>query len=115
MEIITNYNISENDVVIYIMEVSGKAFCELSYYKNELHNMFLSNLNVEERYRRKGLASELIAIVSDMAKKKGSKYLYLDADMSKGKWLLDWYKRIGFVPFNTSDNGDLVNMYKIII
>ena len=115
MEIITNWNVSKNDVVIYIMESSVKAFCELSYYKNEMHNMFFSNLNVEERFRHKGLATELISSVMDIARNKGCEYLYLDADMDNGKeWLLEWYKKLGFIPFNTAENGN-INMFKKLI
>ncbi len=92
------------------MEASGKAFSELSYFKNETHIMTFSNLNVEERFRRKGLATDLISDVMKIARNKGCEYLYLNADESN-EWLCAWYKKLGFISYNKTEDG-LVNMYK---
>ena len=110
MEIITNRNVSENAVYVYIMESSGKAFGELSYFKNETHIMTFSNLNVEKRFRRKGLATELISAAMKIARNKCCEYLYLNADKRKD-WLCAWYRKLGFVSYNATDDG-LLNMYK---
>ena len=110
MEIITNRNVSENAVYVYIMESSGKAFAELSYFKNETHIMTFSNLNVEKRFRRKGLATDLISTVTKIAMNKSCEYLYLNADKSN-EWLCAWYRKLGFIAYNETDDG-LLNMYK---
>ena len=112
MKILTNINTSESNVLVYCMESHGYAFCELSYYENERHSMFLSNLNVDEHHRRTGMATELISIVSSMAKKKGCNYLYLHT-VDEKSWITDWYKRLGFIQYNTSDDG--ADMFKILI
>ena len=111
MKIITNTNTSEDNVLVYCMEEHGYAFCELSYYENERHSMFLSNLNVEEQYRRMGMATELISIVSSIAKKKGCKYIYLHT-VDENSWITYWYKRLGFIQYNKSDDG--ADMFKIL-
>lgn len=113
MKTITNINSDNNDVSIYIMEEHGNAFCELTYYENERHNMFLSNLNVSEHERRKGMATELLSIVEDIVKPKGCKYLYLHVNDSTS-WIADWYKRIGFITYKSNDDKSC-EMFKILI
>lgn len=113
MKIIKNIEKGNDDVIIYIMEKHGYAFCELSYYKNEKHNMFLSNLNVLKDQRHKKIATVFLKIIFKMAHKKGCHYLYLGVESASTNWVFNWYKRIGFIPYKISEDG-ITSMYKIL-
>lgn len=57
---------------------------------------YLWNLHVNEPCRRKGLATDLLTYAIGNAP-KGAKITLEWSPMDSDGWILDWYKRMGFV------------------
>lgn len=101
---ILNENESEEKILLSVMEEHGISFCMLSYYEQEKHIMFLSNLNVSKKFRRKGYGNDILNYAIKYAKSHGGEYLYLFT-IDKNSWITKWYNRKGFITFNIEDGG----------
>lgn len=100
---IENTNKSDGNVISYIMEANGISFCMLSYYEREKHIMNLSNLNVCDKFRKKGYGNEILKFAIECAKSIGCEYLYIYT-IDKDSWVTKWYKRKGFIAYKEENN-----------
>lgn len=92
MTIITN--ITDDEVTRYIVIDNGVIRCDIT---NKTPNVcFISSLMVDEHSRKNGNAKKLIQSAEDYAKKRGCNVISLQARY--GSWMLDWYKRLGYIP-----------------
>ena len=73
----------------------GVIFCRLdSYYSGKL--VFIDWLQVDEKYRNKGVATELVRKVVFLAKQNNIQGIHMYVD-SRKELAKKWYERIGFV------------------
>ena len=72
---------------------------ELAVYKHGEHEgeALVWNLYVDEEYRRKGLARELMQEAHKTAKHLGVKVTALEWSLKESpQWVFDWYCRLGY-------------------
>lgn len=72
---------------------------ELAVYKNGEHEgeALVWNLYVDEPYRRKGLARELMDEAHKTAKHLGAKVTALEWSLKESPyWVIEWYTRLGY-------------------
>ena len=72
--------------------------------------MYLSNLNVNEHSRNVGMGNKMMHFAMRWAYLEGCKYLYLDV-VDKNSWIYEWYKRLGFVEYRSSNNNNGCDMF----
>ncbi len=75
-------------------ECIGGIFCRVDpYYGGKL--LFIDSLQVEEEYRRQGVATELLKKVVEVARKQGLDGIHMLADAREG-FPKNWYEKLGF-------------------
>jgi GNAT superfamily N-acetyltransferase len=82
---------------VMVMEKSGKAFAR-TYYLNETNNtIYFDWLSVDDEYRKKGLATELLN-----QHIKTAEYFNLESMLwvDRNSWKEEWYKRKGYVYYS---------------
>lgn len=85
------------------MPTGGKATAQLDL-TNDLNEPFRHGITalfwslwVDEEYRRKGYATELLALAEDLARKEGHKKISLEwSEEEAGMFVHDFYTRRGF-------------------
>ena len=92
-----------------ILDNNVLASIELEENEEAFH---IKSLYVNEMYRNKGLATELleIAILTYISKNEKYKQLFLKV-RSDNKVAFDMYKKYGFEVHSTEDYGDLLEYY----
>ena len=78
---------------LFIMEKSGHAMiriCKMDYEDC----VYLSDLYVNEDYRKNNLGNELMVICEKIARKIKVNAIELDAYINS--WVIEWYKKLGF-------------------
>lgn len=78
-----------------IVIADGRALCQLSIETDNPAVAHLSDLIVYESARGYGLGDDLLRMAKEHAREMGAKVLFLLADPEQ--WMIDWYKRKGFV------------------
>lgn len=79
-------------IIYNIMDENGYSFCRLSDFGTFL---FISDLNVIETERGKGLGKTIMLFVLNLAKQLRPK-ISIELNVKKGNWVVKWYKRLGF-------------------
>lgn len=75
----------------------GCVIAEIPANEDERHKPYIYNLHVEEKHRRKGLATALLTAAEDWLRSQGCKIAALGWDKREAKyWTLDWYVRRGY-------------------
>lgn len=89
------HNLSTKSVNhIYIIEKCGKSLCRIYWFSDNNDNIYIDNLSVENKYRNKGLASELLDLFIMISEElKIDSYLWVEKDT----WMIDWYEKKGYV------------------
>lgn len=67
---------------------------------------WLSDLQVTERFRRLGLGKRLVEQALAVAKERGAATAWLRVERDAPEWLLDFYKKEGFVYSHRNPDGD---------
>ena len=78
---------------IMVMEKEGKAFARTYFLNDDKDSIYFDWLNVDENYRKVGLATELLNThikVSDYFKLESMLWV------EKNTWIEDWYMRKGY-------------------
>ena len=71
------------------------------------------NLWVDEKYRKHGVARLLMETAEKEAKKLGCKSVQLEYDKSSESFVLQWYKRLGYVVTACGIGGPLLLVKKL--
>lgn len=71
------------------------------------------NLWVDEKYRKQSVARLLMETAEREAKKLGCKSVQLEYDKENGSFVLQWYKRLGYVVTACGIGGRLLLVKKL--
>ena len=82
---------------VLIMEKTGKAFCRLYRYNNDITTVYLDWLSVDEKSRKKGIGTKLQEIREEIGRKLGATTSCLW--VKKDSWMHKWYQRRGYLDF----------------
>lgn len=93
-EIIHNYYKGDDFQHVILMLDSGVGIIRVYQYFDDQELVTLDMLNVEERYRNKGIGKKLMEWGEKIGKNLGVKYIYLQVE--KGSWMEKWYSRLGY-------------------
>lgn len=85
----------EEHTKIHFMSFDGSVYGQLYFYHDEPEKFMLAELMVSPAKRNKGLGTKMQQIREKKAKEMGAKTLHLWVE--KDSWLIDWYKRRGYV------------------
>ena len=86
-----------------IVMANGCALCQLSIENDNPAVAHLSDVIVWEPARGRGLGNDLLRKAKEHAREMGAKMLCLWADPEQ--WVVDWYKRHGFMQQCVYDDG----------
>ena len=86
-----------------IVIADSRALCQLSVETDNPAVAHLSDLIVYESARGYGLGNDLLSMAKEHAREMGAKVLFLLADPEQ--WMIDWYKRKGFVEYMLYPDG----------
>ena len=78
----------------YIMSNNGNCYGQCYTYDDDKKTIFLSDLNVKDSYRNKGLGLKLQIYREKIGIELGYKYSILC--VKKGSWMRKWYDRRGY-------------------
>lgn len=67
------------------------------YYKDDNSTCYISNLYVNYKDRKQGIASKIMEIAFEKSRKYGFKYICLTVE--ENSWAEKWYRRLGFETF----------------
>lgn len=109
MGVIIHKNIWHWGQKITIVIASGRALCCVSVENDDLSVAYLHDLIVHTSIRRRGYGRRLLMLGERRARLMNCKKLVLWADPNE--WMIDWYKRNGFVESGLRSDG-LVNLEK---
>ena len=80
-------------IPLYVSDIFGKA------------DALIYALWVDVVYRRRGVAKHLLQLAEQQAKLNGVKKIGLEFDKDESdRFVLDWYLRSGYKPFNKKSN-----------
>lgn len=92
---------------IYFIEKSGKALARTYWYDEDSSVVILEGLHVEKESRQKGIATKLLKMHLEIAKKnKASSQLKVE----ENSWIQLWYKRLGYKDFIRSKEDNMMWM-----
>ena len=81
--------------IYYDVSYDNKGSIRLWIEDRNHSELFLSNLIVQEAYRKQGIGKSLLRYSELAAKKLGIHQIALK--VVSGSWMEDWYKRSGFI------------------
>ncbi len=94
------FNKNENNYILYVKN-QYYQFC-LYWYLDESYKIYLSNVEVFKRFRKRGYGNILLKHAKLIAKQKGFKIIYLK--VKAFSWIEKWYKRNDFKFFEYDDS-----------
>jgi len=98
---------------IWIMERKGNAFARIYWYWDDDTTIYLDNLSVSPKARKKALGTELQIIREKIGIDFNAKYSCLWVE--KNTWQYDWYKKRGYVEIGeNTDEPNSVWMEKTL-
>jgi aminoglycoside 3-N-acetyltransferase I len=74
--------------------IGGLAAYVLEKFEQERSEIYIYDLAVAEKHRRRGVASELIGRLKDIAKTRGAYVIYVQADLADGP-AIALYTKVG--------------------
>lgn len=86
-----------------IVIADGRGLCTVSVEDENPAVAYLSDVSVCESSLRMGLGNELLELSKEHAREMGAKLLWLWADSEQ--WMVEWYKRHGFIQQYVFDDG----------
>lgn len=89
---------------------------KLGEYKDKYYqhaDCAIYNLWVDEKYRKQGVAHLLMETAEKEAKKLGCKSVQLEYDKESESFVLQWYKRLGYVVTACGIGGPLLLVKKL--
>ena len=89
----------------------GSCTIELQFEYDMPNSVYLKGLQVNEPFRRQGIATGLLAYCEELARQDGRKFITLSVEYDN-EWLLEFYKRIGYSVLNRSEH--IFEMIKVI-
>jgi len=109
LHIVSEYficHISEDDGFGYVlvMEKSGKAFARTYWFVDHTDTIYFDWLSVDEKYRGKGIATELLNYHIKIAKMFGVETMLW---VKKDTWIHEWYKRKGYKDYKDYDKENI--------
>ena len=93
------------------VEVPKPGPCKDKYYQHA--DCAIYNLWVDEKYRKQSVARLLMETAEREAKKLGCKSVQLEYDKESGSFVLQWYKRLGYVVTACGICGPLLLVKKL--
>ena len=94
-----NWRWGRGDIIVI---ADGRGLCTVSVEDENRAVAYLSGVSVCESSRRMGLGNELLELSKQHAREMGAKMLCLWADPEQ--WVVDWYKRHGFMQENVYED-----------
>ena len=94
----------------YFMAPDGHSFARAYVYADDQDNITLDWLSVSPEYRRNGDGTALQLAREALGRQLGCKNSCLW--VKKGTWMLEWYKRRGYVEYKEHEDGESVWMSK---
>ena len=88
-----------------IILADGQAFCQLSIQNDFPSVAYLTDVVVYKKARRCGLGNVLLRIAIQQAKEMGANTLCLYS--VPDRWVVEWYKRNGFVEYDVYTDGTI--------
>lgn len=88
---------------ITLVSKDGYSTVELQFDNNYPSIAFIKGLSVFTSRRNEGYGTELMGCCEAIAKKEGMTFLQLSANKEQD-WLVEWYKRLGFVVIMKDEN-----------
>lgn len=76
------------------MEKNGKAMVEMYTIEGDGKTGYIMALSVQEKFRERGLAKELLQRMEEKIRQQGYKYACLWVE--DGSWMKKWYQRGGY-------------------
>lgn len=102
MEDINTFNLSLNNDI---------AKASLYNYNDNRKIFYIANLNVKKEHRRKGYGLMLLKALESMAKSSYGDVVMLRC--LRKSWKYNWYKREGYVDYQSDDNKYIWMVKKI--
>lgn len=111
-----NYHIFFTDEENYLNIMDYHTFVRVYFYDDNLedkniHHFYISDLSVEEGFRREGRATNMLNHIEAIAKQCKITELYLKVD--KDSWMHEWYLRRGFRDY-TLDEENYIWLQKLL-
>ena len=100
----------------YLNIMDYHTFVRVYFYDDNLedkniHHFYISDLSVEEGFRREGRATNILNHIEAIAKQCKITELYLKVD--KDSWMHEWYLRRGFRDY-TLDEENYIWLQKLL-
>lgn len=86
---------------IHLISDGGYGLCELEF-KDDTSWGFISGLVVHPSIQNQGIATALIKKAEILTKEEGFTLTVLYVEKER-KWLIDWYKRLGYEVYGGDD------------
>lgn len=111
-----NYHIFFTAEENYLNIMDYHTFVRVYFYDDNLedkniHHFYISDLSVEEGFRREGRATNILNHIEAIAKQCKITELYLKVD--KDSWMHEWYLRRGFRDY-TLDEENYIWLQKLL-
>lgn len=91
----SNRKITKNSTVFWIAEKNKEIIGATRILTDYSRDAFFLDLIVRKTERNQGIGKHLVGLVAAYCQKKGIKHLILTTD-PRHKWLVDFYKKLGF-------------------
>ncbi len=95
---------NKSDYGTFFMLEDGSALCRIYGFKDDDSYMVLDSLSVKPNFRNRGIGTRLQEIREEYAKKKNCTHVFLWVE--KNSWMIDWYKRRGYIEKGVYDKED---------
>lgn len=86
-------------IVFILMHTEGKGYCRVYSFDDDPYTWYISELIVNEEYRKQGVGTELINICFDICRRYNGQKVQLQVCDKAEQFIHDWYKRLGFEVF----------------
>lgn len=95
-----------------VMLKTDKGRVTVYWYDDDDETVYISNLKVDKKSRKKGVGTDLMNMAENTAFDLGANTIYIWA--RKSSWMHDWYERLGYVDFKDHKNKGMIWMKKMI-
>jgi len=99
---------------VLIMEIDGKAFARVYWFRDDNESIYLDMLSVCESQRKQGLGTKLQELRESIGVEMGANSAYLW--VKKDSWMYNWYRRRGYEDCKDHEKEDgFIWMRKMLI
>jgi len=94
-------NNEEDDIIIYL-SLKDILIIKLSILKDSPNNMWIEELYVENNFRNKGFAKNIMMLIPSIA--NIFKCNFLSLFVKKDTWINKWYNNLGYMNYTICDS-----------